>query len=140
MVQNTRNAIPIFQKNDSLVWYIYFWFRVFKSFWKFCFCLCYFAYSSLSNYCLFSNQAYRVDFKIYLIFLTASYTNADLKIYRYLCLHIKTICRRFRFITAFTFWGMHTRYIWNVCLETYRNNRMLKSSLLFSKKTKFTGN
>ena len=30
-------------------------------------------------------------------------TNADLKIYKYLCLHIKIICRKFRIITAFTF-------------------------------------
>ena len=31
------------------------------------------------------------------------YTNADLKVYWYLCLHIKTTCRRFRIITAATF-------------------------------------
>ena len=67
------------------------------------------------------------------------YANADLKIYRYLCLHIKIICRRFCIITAFNFWVMRTRDIWNVCLQTYKNNRMLKSSLLFKKNTNFTG-
>ena len=29
------------------------------------------------------------------------YTNADMKIFRYICVHIKIIC--IRFITAFTF-------------------------------------
>ena len=46
------------------------------------------------------------------------YTNADLQIYRYLCLHIKIICRRFRIVTAFSFWVMRTRDIRNVCLQT----------------------
>ena len=41
-----------------------------------------------------------------------------------MCLHIKIICWRFRLITAFTFWVMRTRDIWNVCLKTYRNYRI----------------
>ena len=35
--------------------------------------------------------------------LVQRYTNADLKIYRYLCLHIKMICLGFCIIAAFTF-------------------------------------
>ena len=52
------------------------------------------------------------------------YTNADMKIYRYLCFYIKVICRRVRIVTALTFWDMRTGDIWDVCLETYRNNRI----------------
>ena len=51
-------------------------------------------------------------------------TNADLKIYRYLCLSLKIILRKFRIKTAFTFWVMRTQDIWNVCLQTYRDNRI----------------
>ena len=54
------------------------------------------------------------------------YTNADLKIYRYLWRHTEIICRRFCVIAAFTFWVKRTQDIWNVCLKTYRKKRMLK--------------
>ena len=36
----------------------------------------------------------------------------------------KTICRRFHIITAFTFWALHSWDIWNVCLQTYKNNKI----------------
>ena len=34
-------------------------------------------------------------------------TNADMKIYQYLCLHIKIICQRFRIITLFFIFEMY---------------------------------
>ena len=43
--------------------------------------------------------------------ILSRYTNADLKIYRHLCLHIKIISRRFHIITAFTFLVMRIRDI-----------------------------
>ena len=52
------------------------------------------------------------------------YTNADPKIYRYLCLHIKLISWRFRIIEAVTFWVMRTRDIRNVSLQTCGNNKI----------------
>ena len=45
-------------------------------------------------------------------------------IYIYLCLHMKIIYRIFCIITTFTFWVIRTQDIWNVCLQTYRNNRI----------------
>ena len=51
------------------------------------------------------------------------YTNADLKIWHYFCLHMKIICRRFHIKTSFTFWDMRTWVMWKVGLQTYRNNR-----------------
>ena len=36
----------------------------------------------------------------------------------------KIICLRFRIVSPFTFWKIQTRHIWNVCLQTYRNNRI----------------
>ena len=51
-----------------------------------------------------------------------------------LCLHTKMICRRFRIITAFTFWVMRTRDIWKVCLQTYRNNRICSKVAYFLRK------
>ena len=50
-------------------------------------------------------------------------TNADMKIYQYIRLNIKMICRRFRIIALFSFWDIRTRDIWNTYLQTYRNNR-----------------
>ena len=50
-------------------------------------------------------------------------TNADMKIYQHLRLHIKILYWRFRIMMLFTFWNIRTRGIWNVCLQTYRNNR-----------------
>ena len=34
------------------------------------------------------------------------------------------ICRRFHIITPFVFWDTRTRDMWNVCLQTYGNNRI----------------
>ena len=52
----------------------------------------------------------------------------------YLRFHMNLICRRF-LRTPFTFWDMRTWVTWNVCLQIFRNNRMLKISLLFKKFT-----
>ena len=57
-----------------------------------------------------------------LIIIFQGYTNADMKIYWYLCLHMKIICRRFHIMASFTFWHIRTRDKWNVCLQTSRNN------------------
>ena len=54
-----------------------------------------------------------------------------MKIYQYLCLHIKMICRRFRFITLISFSDIRTRGICNVCLQKYRNNRICKKVAYF---------
>ena len=62
------------------------------------------------------------------------YTNASLKIYRYLCLCLKVIWLRYRIIAWLTFWDIRTQNIRNVCLQTYRSNRKkIKSSLPFLK-------
>ena len=45
-----------------------------------------------------------------------------MQIWKSTCLHIKITCGRFHIITAFTFWVMRTRDIWNISLQTYRNN------------------
>ena len=50
--------------------------------------------------------------------------NADLKICLYLRLHMNKICRIFHIITPFTFWDMHLWDVWNVCLQTFRYNRI----------------
>ena len=50
------------------------------------------------------------------------YTNADLKTYQYLHLHMKITFRRFHIETPFTFWDRRTWYMWKVCLQTFRNN------------------
>ena len=52
------------------------------------------------------------------------YAAADMKIYQYLCLHIKIIFQKFRIVTLFTIWDIHTRDIWNVGLQTYWKNRI----------------
>ena len=36
----------------------------------------------------------------------------------------KWLCRRFHIKTPFTLWNMRTWDMWNVCLQTFRNNRM----------------
>ena len=62
-----------------------------------------------------------------------------MKILQYIRLHVKKVQRRLRIITPFTFLDMRTLHIRNICLQTYRNNRMrLKSSLLLKKNTNFT--
>ena len=43
------------------------------------------------------------------------YTDADMKIYRQLLIHINTL---------FTFWDMATQDIWNVCLKTHKKNKV----------------
>ena len=58
-----------------------------------------------------------------------------MKIFRCLCLHMKILCRRFRIITGFTFWVMRTRDIWNVCLDSCRNNRIYYKVAYFLRKT-----
>ena len=52
------------------------------------------------------------------------YTNADLKICKYIRLHMKMTCRRFHIKTPFTFWDICTWDILKVCLQTFRNNRI----------------
>ena len=54
------------------------------------------------------------------------YTNAEMKIYQYLCILMKRICSKFHIETPFTFWDMRTRNMWKVCLQTFRNNRICK--------------
>ena len=51
-------------------------------------------------------------------------TNADMKFCWYIRLRIKIICRRFRIIRPFTFWDIRNQDIWNVCLQTSRDNRI----------------
>ena len=58
-----------------------------------------------------------------------------MKIYQYLRLHMKMISRRFYIITLFTFWDIRTRGIWNVCLQTCRNNRICLKVVYFLRKT-----
>ena len=38
---------------------------------------------------------------------------------------------RFHIKTHYTFWDIRTWDMWNVCLQTLGNNKMLKISLLF---------
>ena len=56
-----------------------------------------------------------------------SYRNQSIDLQsKYLRLHIESICRRLRIITQLTFWDISTWDIWNVYLQTYRNNRICK--------------
>ena len=50
------------------------------------------------------------------------YTNADLKTFQYLRLHMKIICWRFHRKTHFNFWDMGLWDMWKVCLQPSRNN------------------
>ena len=59
------------------------------------------------------------------------YTNADLKIWHYLLLHIKIICGRFHIKTPFTLWDIRSWVMWEVCLETYSNNRKCQKLACF---------
>ena len=47
---------------------------------------------------------------------------------------MKMICQRFHIITLFAFWDILTWDIWNVCLQTYRNNRICYKIAYFFKK------
>ena len=57
-----------------------------------------------------------------------------MKFYWHLGLLIKIICGRFRIIRLFTFLHMCFRDIWNICFETYRNNRICVKVAYFSRK------
>ena len=57
-----------------------------------------------------------------------------MKFYWHLGLLIKIICGRFRIIRLFTFLHMCFRDIWNICFETYRNNRICEKVAYFSRK------
>ena len=57
-----------------------------------------------------------------------------MKFYWHLGLLIKIICGRFRIIRLFTFFHMCFRDIWNICFETYRNNRICEKVAYFSRK------
>ena len=58
-----------------------------------------------------------------------------MKIYQYLRVYIKIICRRFRIIILSTFWDIiRTREIWYVCLQTYRKNRICYKVAYFLRK------
>ena len=50
--------------------------------------------------------------------------NVELRICQYLRLPMKIISWRFHIKTSFTFWDMGTWHMWNVCLQTFRNNRV----------------
>ena len=52
----------------------------------------------------------------------------------YFRLHIKIICRKFRIVRPRTFCDICTRDIWNVCLQTCRNNRMFWKVAYFLRK------
>ena len=54
-----------------------------------------------------------------------------MKIYQHLRLHIKILSWRLHIMILFTFWNIHTRGIWNVCSQTYRNNRISKKLACF---------
>ena len=56
-----------------------------------------------------------------------------MKFYWHLGLLIKITCGRFRIIRLFTFWHMCFRDIWNICFETYRNNRICEKVAYFSR-------
>ena len=57
-----------------------------------------------------------------------------MKFYWHLGLLTKIICGRFRIIRLFTFLHMCFRDIWNICFETYRNNRICEKVAYFSRK------
>ena len=77
-----------------------------------------------------------VNFLLSLI-LQWLYTNADMKIYQYLLLHIKIICRRFRIITLFAFWDIRTRdYKMFVYKDTETIEYVKNCYLLFKKNTR----
>ena len=63
-------------------------------------------------------------YRTLLVTISLRYFKAGMKIYRYLCLHIKIICRRFRIISPFTFRDIRTREIWTVSFQIYGNNRI----------------
>ena len=52
------------------------------------------------------------------------YSDADLEVSQYLCLHMKIICLRFVIRTPFTVRNMWTWDMWEVCLQTFRNKRI----------------
>ena len=47
-----------------------------------------------------------------------------MKICQYLCLHMKIICWRFHVKIPFTFWVTRMWDMWNVCLQTFRDNKI----------------
>ena len=57
-----------------------------------------------------------------------------MKILQYVRLCIKIVSRRLRIITPFTLWDMRTLDLRNVCLQTYRNNRMRQKVAYFLRK------
>ena len=59
------------------------------------------------------------------------HTNADLKICQYICLLLKIISRRLHIKTPFTFLDMCTWDMQNVCLQTFRNNRICQKLAYF---------
>ena len=75
-----------------------------------------------------------------------------MKIFQYLPVHTEIIWRRFHIKTPFMFWDMRTWDMWNVCLQTLRNNgkrlayllrklqisRTNNSRILLFKKAKFS--
>ena len=52
---------------------------------------------------------------------------------QYLCLHMKTICWGVHIKTPFAFWDMCTWDMWQVCLQTFRNNRIRLKLAFFLK-------
>ena len=65
------------------------------------------------------------------------YTNADLKIFLYVSIHIKTISRKIRILNPENSRVIRPQSLRNVYLQTYRNNRIC--CLAFKKNTNFTG-
>ena len=54
-----------------------------------------------------------------------------MKICLHLRLHIKITWRRFYIISPYSFWDMRTLDLWNVCLQTFRNNRICQKLAYF---------
>ena len=57
-----------------------------------------------------------------------------MKILQYVRLYIKIVSHRLRIITPSTPWDMRTLDLRNVCLQTYRNNRMSQKVTYFLRK------
>ena len=60
-----------------------------------------------------------------LLKFTWRYTNVDLKISPYIVIAIKVISWKFRILNPKNSWVIHPQRLGKVCLQTYRNNRIL---------------
>ena len=63
--------------------------------------------------CIFESTDRFIYKHVHIDLVFKRHTNADLKIYQYICLHKKIMCQRYTH-----------RDVKDICLQTYRNSRI----------------